>query len=157
MILKAESRLVLKQKFLEDAPKVIIEELIKGPGSKNLLPTIPNGTKIISVKRKLNIVFINLSEDFVENHGGGSSGEEITVYSIVNSLTELKDVGEVQFLIEGKKLEEYKGHLVFDKPFRRNGCLIEKESHWELSYLIKQKALFYGGYLQLVFKRNFYG
>ena len=42
----------------------------------------------------------------------------LTVYSIVNSLCELDEVEKVQFLIEGEKQIEYKGHIEFDKPFR---------------------------------------
>lgn len=58
-----------------------------------------------------------MSGDFVVKHTGGSVGEWFTIYSIVNSLTELDNIKKVQFLIEGEKQQDFKGHMDFSKPF----------------------------------------
>ena len=103
--------------------KTIVTELIKGPENKALLPTIPEGTKLLSIETKDSICFVNFSQDFVSKHSGGSAGEYITVYSIVNSLTELDNVEKVQFLVEGNKLEIFK-HMEFGEPFSRDASTI---------------------------------
>ncbi|MGE4213468.1 MAG: GerMN domain-containing protein [Anaerotignaceae bacterium] len=97
--------------------KYILDQLIIGPKEAGHVATVPPETKIRNIKTADGICYVDLSEEFVTKHGGGSTGETFTVYSIVNSLAELKDIEKVQFLIEGEKQDEYKGHLEFGKPF----------------------------------------
>ncbi len=107
----------------------ILEELIKGPAKgSGLKPTIPEGTKLLlPVNIEASVATVNLSKEFVDNHPGGKAAERMTIYSIVNSLTELVDIQKVEFLIEGKSREEYKGSFQFNMPFPRNEPLISKE------------------------------
>lgn len=98
--------------------KTILEQLIAGPVEKDCVGTIPAETKIRDVTTTNDgTCYVNLSEDFVVKHGGGKKEELLTVYSIVNSLCELDHIDRVQFLIEGKKLDEFKGNLQFKTPF----------------------------------------
>lgn len=98
--------------------RYVVEQLIAGPESENLLPTMPVETKIRDIKTTTDgICYVDLSSEFVTKHGGGSSGELLTIYSVVNSLTSLDNVKKVQFLIEGEKQEEFKGHVDFSQPF----------------------------------------
>lgn len=98
--------------------KTVLEQLIAGPAEKELRRTIPAETKIRDVTTTNDgTCYVNLSEDFVTKHIGGKREELLTVYSIVNSLCELDHIDKVQFLIEGKKLEEFKGDLQFKTPF----------------------------------------
>lgn len=124
--LVAERREVPRSIILNKPEETIVNELFKGPFSQNLMPTIPPETKLISVKIDSYMVTVDFSKEFVDNHPGGSAGETITIYSIVNSLTELKDVERVKFLIEGKERKEYKGHYEFDIPFERNETIIKR-------------------------------
>lgn len=103
----------------EPLEKYIIEELIKGPNEADSYPTVPSETKLRSIKTETTdgICYVDLSSDFVTKHSGGSTSEWFTIYSIVNSLTELDNVNKVQFLIEGEKLQEFKGHIDFSKLF----------------------------------------
>ena len=105
--------------------KTIIHELIKGPEGKGSVTTIPAETKVISVETKDGMCFVNLSSDFVNKHVDGSSAESFTIYSIVNSLTELDNVSSVQFLIEGQKMDTLK-HMVIDEPYTRDESYILK-------------------------------
>lgn len=110
----------------ESIEEVVINELIKGPKSNGLISVIPEGTRLISVETKDGICSINLSDEFVSSNYIGSAGETMIIYSIVNSLTELKDVREVQFLIGGKKREVY-FHMALDTPIERDESLIKKQ------------------------------
>lgn len=114
---------------VKDTPieKAIFEELKKTPKTEGLNSTIPEGTKLLSVVTENGICTLDLSREFVDNSPGGSAGEAMTLYSIINSMTELPYIDKVQFLIEGQKQEVYI-HAVFDKPFERNEEIIVKSS-----------------------------
>ncbi len=106
----------------------IVEQLISGPDNSNgtnLIATVPSDTKIKDIKTEDGICYVNLSNDFLKKQGNVS--ETLTIYSIVNSLTELDYVNKVQFLIEGEKINEYSGEIDFSKPFDRNISLIKNQ------------------------------
>ena len=103
----------------------VLKELVKGPVNPKLMKTIPAETKILSAETKEGICFVNFSQEFRTRHTGGSAGEMMTVYSIVNSLTEIDGVEKVQFLIEGQKKDVFI-HLIFNEPFSRDQELIQK-------------------------------
>ena len=105
--------------------KSIVTELIKGPVDPKLNTTVPTGTNVLSIETKEGICFVNLSDEFVSKHSGGSSAEVMTIYSVVNSLTELENVYKVQFLVGGKKLDVYK-HMMLSEPFERDETVISK-------------------------------
>jgi hypothetical protein len=107
--------------------RVVFEELQKKPKTQDLYATIPEGTKLLSVTTEGGICTLNLSKEFVDNSPGGSAGELMTLYSIINSLTELPGIDKVQFLIEGQKQEAYI-HAVFNEPFERNEEIIKTQT-----------------------------
>ena len=127
----SESQFLIEEKrqvAVKDNEKIekhVIQELIKGPQDKGLLKTVPPETEVISIETKEGTCFVNLSQDFKLKHWGGSTGEIMTIYSIVNSLTELPHINKVQFLIEGKKVEVFQ-HMVFNEPFERNTRFIKE-------------------------------
>lgn len=103
--------------------RVIVDELLKGPSVANNISVIPAGVKVLSVETKNRVCFVNLSKEFVDKFTGGSSGEILTIYSIVNSLTELDTVGSVQFLIEGEKKDSL-SHMAINEPIARDKSVI---------------------------------
>lgn len=121
---KDASQLIIEQREIEvnknqPLAKYIMEQLIVGPKNTDLLPTVPAETKIRDIKIKDGVCYVDLSSDFVTKHNGGSLGEVMTIQSIVNSLTEIPEIKKVQFLIEGEKEQEFKGHVDFSQPFER--------------------------------------
>jgi len=105
--------------------KALFEELLKEPKSEGVYNAIPEGTRLLSVSTKDGVCTLDLSKEFVDNNVGGSAGEQMALYSIINTMTELPGIDKVQFLIEGKKEEVYI-HAVFDKPFKRDESMIGK-------------------------------
>ena len=95
-------------------------ELIKGPENSDLYPTIPEGTQVNEVYIADDIVYIDLSEEIFKNHPGGSSGELMTVYSIVNTLTEIHSIKGVQILVEGNEKKTLIGHVDISMPLLRD-------------------------------------
>lgn len=107
----------------ESLEYAILNELLKGPEEDGLYPTMPEGTKILSVETKEGTCFVNVSQEFKSKHTGGSASETMTIYSVVNTLTELDGIKKVQFLIEGQKVEVFI-HYIFNEPFERDEKLI---------------------------------
>jgi len=103
-------------------------ELIKGPENSDLYSTIPEGTQINEVYVADDIAYIDLSEEIFKNHPGGSSGELMTVYSIVNTLTEIPPIKGVQILVEGNETKSLVGHIDISMPLLRDENWIKPEN-----------------------------
>lgn len=117
--IKVENNISNEEKIL-----LIINKLIEGADKANLIDVIPSGSKLNNVYINGNMAYVDFSKEFVENHPGGSLGEYNTIYSIVNSITEINGIEQVNFLIDGKKQAAYKGHSQFDMPISRDESLI---------------------------------
>jgi germination protein M len=126
MYLVPENRQIENKKSKELLAQAIVAELIKGPQNKDLFRTIPPEAKVLSVKIDKDTARVDFSEEISSKHGGGSTGESMTIYSIVNSLTELDGIKKVQLLIAGKPAETLAGHLDISQPLERNQDLLQK-------------------------------
>ena len=102
--------------------KLIMEQLIEGPKSTTMLGTIPTGTNIISVSLVDGVCYVNLSESFRSQ--SITVPEEITVYSIVNSLSELPGVSKVQLVINGSTDGFVRYNFELSKLYEKNPDLV---------------------------------
>lgn len=127
-------------KGTETLESAIISELIKGPNDANLSRTIPEGTKLLSVSVLDGTAYVNFSKELKTKHSGGSAGETMTIYSVVNSLAVLPGIKKVQFLLEGDKLDSIFGNNDTSIPFTPEWILSERPqdyfpltvgSYWE--------------------------
>lgn len=121
-VLKEEKGMVYsgKGEAVQELPvdlkaRFILEELINSGKT-----SIPSNTKVISVDLNGSELIINLSEEFEKEHVGGSTGISMTMGPIVLSLTDIDGVDKVSFKVEGKVLEEFKGHIELNRPFSRD-------------------------------------
>lgn len=121
MALKVEERKVETQDTVS-IEKTIVNELIKGPTSPELISVIPTGTKVISVDTKESVCYVNLSKEFVSKFAGGSG--KLALYSIINSLCSLESITSVQFLIEGDTNVEF-GDYVFIEPYTADMDIVQ--------------------------------
>lgn len=90
--------------------ELVVTELLKGPEDPLLNKTFPAEAKVLSVQVTDGLALANFSKELVTKHGGGSTGEMMTILSLVNSLTVLPNIDRVQILVEGKKVETLAGH-----------------------------------------------
>jgi germination protein M len=122
-------KLVKEERTIEadggDIREIILAELIKGPHSPALNRTVPAGVKVLGVSVNSGIASIDFSEEIRSGHWGGSTGEILTVYSIVNTLAELPEIEMVRFLIEGEEIETLAGHLDLSEPVYPDEGLIK--------------------------------
>lgn len=98
--------------------KLVVESLIRGPVSGDTdYPTLPPGTKILSISTKDGICYVNLNDGFLEQ--GYNVTEAVTIYSIVDSLTELSGISKVQILVNGETDLVYKESMRLDTIYER--------------------------------------
>lgn len=109
----------------QEVIKAMFNELATPP--TGLEKPLPQGTKLLSASVSTDgIATINLSQEFKTNFGGGSAGEQMTLYSIVNTLTTLPNLRSVQFLLNGEKHPGILGHIDTSVPIKRNESFILK-------------------------------
>lgn len=105
--------------------KVVVEQLIAGPSEKGYYATIPKDTKVMSVTTKDGVCYVSLDTGFTAQ--GYDVLGTVTIYSIVNSLTELPGITSVQILVNGETSIAYKDNVSLETTFQRNPEMIEKE------------------------------
>ena len=101
--LEAETKIVDANLLINEPYKQIMNWLIKGPESSNLKKLIPEGTALHDIKVEKSCAIINLSNEFL-NYETEENKIKI-INSIVNSLTNLKEINSVKFLINGEENE----------------------------------------------------
>lgn len=79
--------------------KLVVEQLIEGPETSGLLATMPSGTRPINISTVEGVCYVNLDETF--RNQNSEITEQVVLYSIVNSLSELPDVDKVQISVNG--------------------------------------------------------
>lgn len=109
----------------QDVIRALFKEFSNPPSG--LVAPLPKGTELLDAKIKDGIATISLSKNFKSNFEGGATGEQMVLYSIVNSLTSLPDVKSVEFLLEGQQTVAILGALDTSSPVKRNESLIIKQ------------------------------
>lgn len=115
-----------KVKKVKEIQKQAVIELIKGPTNNNLYPTIPPTTKVNNVYISDGIAYVDFSSELINNHSGGSTGELLTVYSIVFTLSAFPDINKVQILVDGNSRETLVGHVDISAPLERDDSWLKK-------------------------------
>ena len=116
--LTPEGKMIDVKKLLTDPYETLINLLIEQPKNEKLQSAIPNGTKVLGAELKGDVVYLDLSNEFIENN---SVEEKTIINAIVNTLTELNEVNGVKILINGQENKEFKGGKVnFKDTFTRN-------------------------------------
>lgn len=98
----------------------IFAELKAGPSLKKLNGTIPEASELLNYSLEDNQLILNFNNKFKDNHWGGSAGELMTVYSIVNSYCSLEQIESVKIIIEGKAIKTLAGHLDLSRALTYN-------------------------------------
>lgn len=103
----------------------VVAELIKGPVNKDLKGTLSKDTELMAVETAKSTCHITFKNFIEKNMSKPDSFEsELAVYSVVNSLLELEDIGSVRFLFDGKTAEMV-GRFNFSEEFGKNSEIIK--------------------------------
>ncbi|HAL02982.1 MAG TPA: hypothetical protein DCP07_06440 [Lachnospiraceae bacterium] len=105
--------------------KVVVEELIKGPKDGDIQAVINPDTRINSVTTTDGICYVDLSEEFMTPVEGVRP--EVTIYALVNSLSEISDINKVQILINGESSRVYGEVMDLNTLYERNLDMVVNE------------------------------
>jgi len=105
---------------LEQAREIVAAQV--APVAEPLVSAIPVGTTMRALfLTEGGDAFVDLSREIVSGHTGGTADELLTVYTIVNVLTEnLPAVKSVQLLVDGKEVDTLAGHVDLRNPLAKN-------------------------------------
>lgn len=103
----------------------IVRKLSEPIADSDIVPSIPEGTKLLRVYPYGKQLILDFSKEIVDNHPGGTSAEMMTIYSIVNTmLYNLPDFDSVYITVGGMPRETLAGHIDISEPIYFNKGLI---------------------------------
>lgn len=103
--------------------KLVMDNLLKGPDGENAVGIMPANTKLLNVSVTDGVCYVNLDATFLNQISGVS--DQVIIYAIVNSLTELDNITKVQILINGSS------NVIYHDGFDLNTLL----EHGDISVL----------------------
>lgn len=103
----------------------IVEQLISGPIKSSLRPTLLPDLKLKDANTIDGICYVDLSAEFLNRQLTGGELDSLTIYSIVNSLTELNGVQKVQIMVDSSTVTEIRGNYDLSMPIGRDESMIE--------------------------------
>ncbi|MGA2193177.1 MAG: GerMN domain-containing protein [Nitrospirota bacterium] len=103
----------------------VVDELIRGPVSPELVASIPAAARVKSLFiDPSGTAYVNFSRELVSEYPGGAWTETLTIYSLTNTLTEdLPEIKQVQILVEGSVVQSLAGHIDISRPFAPSQAL----------------------------------
>lgn len=104
--------------------KLIVDQLLKGPGKAGARDTLPPETKLLSISVKNGTCYVNFDSGFLS--GEPNIEPRILIYSLVNSIAEGGAVNQVQISVNGKTDIVYQGEIDLSKPIARDLDLVEE-------------------------------
>ena len=105
--------------------RLVVEQLIGGPSEQvkdKVYPTMNPETKVIGVTLKDGTCYVNLSEHFLTQIYNVSS--DVAIYSLVNTLVELPNVGRVQIAVNGDANVMFRENTSLSATYERNLDLV---------------------------------
>ena len=110
---------------VEQAREIIAAQI--APVTEPLVSAVPAGTALRAVFiTQEGEAYVDLSREVVAAHPGGTINELLSVYTLVNALTEnLPAVTAVQVLVDGKEVDTLAGHVDLRRPLAKNLTWVE--------------------------------
>lgn len=106
--------------------KVVLEQLMKGPTTEGLYPTLPSHFTILGVTVDSGNCYFNLDSAFMDD-ALPLADSSIAIYSIVNSVVDACRAKKVQISINGENNLVFKDSIQLDQFFAKESKLIQKE------------------------------
>lgn len=103
----------------DDKYTAAMKSLLTGTKEKGQTNVFPKKAKLRSIVVKDGIAMVDFSKELQTNFSGGSTGEEMLIGSIVNTLTDFPEVQKVSILIDGSAVETLSGHMDLSEPLTR--------------------------------------
>ncbi len=100
----------------EQARNILAAELAPAPAG--YVSPIPAGVSVRALfLTPRGDAYADLSREIITGHPGGSLNESLTVYALVNALTQnVREITGVQILVDGKQVDTLAGHFDLRQP-----------------------------------------
>ena len=108
--------------------RAAVEELLHGEVPRGCDRPLPPGTELLGITVVDGLATVNFSKQLQLEFRGGSDNEQVTVYSIVDTLTSLPSIDRVQLLVEGEVLATLGGHHDISGPLDFDDELVVSHS-----------------------------
>lgn len=112
--------------FLE---RVVLNQLIEGPKEENMTATLPQNLKIQGVSVRDGVCYVDFDAAFLEDPVNVT--DQVEIYSIVNSLTELSNVQQVQITVNGSPDVMLRNNISLASRFEKDLNMIAVEESEE--------------------------
>ena len=104
--------------------RIALEQLIAGPNTDEVYPTINPATSINSITVRDGICYVDLDSAFTTEPYTVTA--QTAIYSIVNTLCEFTEVNKVQITVDGNKDVKFMDSLSLSSTYERNLEIIEE-------------------------------
>ncbi len=127
MYMVPEKRIILVKSDISDIElyRMVLEELIKGPATENLYRTIPEEVRVEYLEMDGDILKVDFSEEMHTKHWHGAAGEEMTINSLANTMTEFENIKGLMPSVNGGPLAIE--HMIVEEPLTRNESIIYRQ------------------------------
>ncbi|MDO4294898.1 MAG: GerMN domain-containing protein [bacterium] len=102
--------------------RLAVTELLKGPNEAGHYSVLPSDVKILSVSVNDTICYLNFDESFLKT--SLDVKPEVSVYALVNTISELSSANKIQITINGATDAVFRETLPLNTIFERNLDLI---------------------------------
>lgn len=109
-----------------DTNKKVEESLLEFMMKSTTHTIFPEGTQLLDVYTHDEVCYVDFSEAFQIEKLPEEITAELLIYSIVNSLVDLPEVDHVQFLIEGRIVDDFHGIMNLQKLMSKNYGIVSK-------------------------------
>jgi germination protein M len=125
-LVAVEREVAFGQGTIQQARRLVEAQL--EPAPKPHVSAIPEGTTLRAIfVDAQGQAFVDLSREASSAHPGGALEETLTVYSIVNAITEnLPAVRAVQILVDGREVDTLAGHVDLRRPLSRGTAWVQE-------------------------------
>ena len=110
--LEPEARKIDVKELINNPYQYLINLLIQGPKNNELIKLIPDGTKLNNIEINDNIVYIDFSEELIDEQTLGEEQELLIINSVLKTLLGLNEVNGIKILINGEENKEFPDNCV---------------------------------------------
>lgn len=98
--------------------RLVLDQLISGPSGQETYATLPSSTKVLGMRVKDGVCYINLDDTFINK--ALDVADYIPIYSIVNSMSELTGINRVQISVNGSSEILFRETISLKQQFERD-------------------------------------
>ena len=106
--------------------RVVLNQLLEGPSVEGSMATIPSTVRVQGVTVRDGVCYVDFDSTFLEDTANVT--DAIVIYSIVDSLTELSTVSQVQITVNGSADVTFRNNISLSGRFERDLSYLQQEA-----------------------------